>query len=155
MRITDMITTMGAAGVCLMFSGCADEGTSENLLTSGSGVESVTAGSETSDSADSGASGSSTNADDGDDGDDGPKLDVSMDTDDGADTGADDGGDGDCDGVEPPTPTAQLTGTVYSPNLEIPIAGALVYLTTTDPEPVPDGVYCAECVSLPCDAHYT
>ena len=56
MRITDMITTMGAAGVCLMFSGCADEGTSENLLTSGSGVESVTAGSETSDSADSGAS---------------------------------------------------------------------------------------------------
>ena len=66
-----------------------------------------------------------------------------------------DGGDGDCDGVEPPTPTAQLTGTVYAPNLEIPISGALVYLTTGDPEPVPDGVYCAECVSLPCDAHYT
>ena len=62
--------------------------------------------------------------------------------------------DGDCDGVEPPTPTAQLTGTVYAPNLEIPISGALVYLTTGDPEPVPDGVYCAECVSLPCDAHF-
>ena len=127
MRITDMITTMGAAGLCLALSGCADEGSSDSVLTSGSGVDSVTAGSETSDTADSGASGSSTNADedgeDGEDGDDGPKLDVSMDEDSG-DTGADDGGDGDCDGVEPPTATAQLTGTVYSPNLEIPIAGA-------------------------------
>jgi hypothetical protein len=83
---------------------------------------------------------------------DGVYLDVMMDS--GNMTADGDGGDGDCDGVEPPTPTAQLTGTVYAPNLEIPISGALVYLTNDDPDPVPDGVYCAECVSLPCDSHY-
>jgi hypothetical protein len=85
--------------------------------------------------------------------DSGEFLDVAM-TSTESGTADADGGDGDCDGVEPPTPTAQVVGTVYAPNLEIPISGALVYLTTGEVDPVPDGVYCAECVSLPCDAHF-
>jgi hypothetical protein len=67
---------------------------------------------------------------------------------------ADDGvaeGTNDCN----PSPTnATLRGTVYAPNLQIPISGALVYVGTTDPEPVPDGVYCATCVGVPCDAQF-
>ena len=54
-----------------------------------------------------------------------------------------------------PTTDATLTGTVYAPNMELPISGALVYLTTDAVEPVPDGVYCAECVELACDTPFT
>jgi hypothetical protein len=54
-----------------------------------------------------------------------------------------------------PKPTnGTLVGTVYAPNLQIPISGALVYVSSDDPEPVPDGVYCAECVGVPCDAQF-
>ncbi|MEM9461522.1 MAG: hypothetical protein AAGF11_45580 [Myxococcota bacterium] len=66
-----------------------------------------------------------------------------------------DGGPGDdpgCSGVA--DPNATLRGRVFAPNMEIPISGALVYVGTTPAEPVPDGVYCAECVQLPCDANY-
>lgn len=80
-----------------------------------------------------------------------PKLD--MGPDEGMLEAGDETGD-DCDGLNPPDPDAMLTGFVYAPNLEIPISGALVYLTNQDPEPIPDGVYCAECVELPCDAHF-
>jgi hypothetical protein len=80
----------------------------------------------------------------------GPRLD-SMQNDTGGTAG--DGGDGGC-GTPPPA-SSTVTGTVYAPNLEIPISGALVYTTNADPEPIPDEVYCAECVSLPCDAHFT
>lgn len=69
----------------------------------------------------------------------------------GATGNAGDGGSGDCT----PQPTnATLTGTVYAPNLEIPISGALVYVAAEDPEPVPDGVYCSECVAIPCNANF-
>lgn len=62
----------------------------------------------------------------------------------------DEGGEN-CD----PMPTnATLTGTVYAPNLEIPISGALVYVTDGDAEPVPDGVYCAQCVQVACNEHF-
>ncbi len=54
----------------------------------------------------------------------------------------------------PQSTNATLRGTVYAPNLTIPISGALVYVSTQDPEPVPDGVYCAECVGVPCDAQF-
>ena len=60
-------------------------------------------------------------------------------------------GSGDC---VPQGTNGTLTGTVYAPNLQIPISGALVYVTTDDPEPVPDGVYCATCVGVPCDAAF-
>lgn len=75
------------------------------------------------------------------------KLDVG-----GAGTGmTDDGGNENCD----PSPTnATLTGTVFAPNLEIPISGAVVYVTSGDAEAVPDGVYCAECVEVSCNDHF-
>ncbi len=85
----------------------------------------------------------------------GTKLDLSG-TDSGGtmDEGGQEGGD-DCNGYTPPNPDGQLTGTVYAPNLEIPISGALVYLTDEDPEPVPEYVYCATCVSLACGQNHT
>ena len=67
------------------------------------------------------------------------------------------GGPGDdpgCASEDIETPNAMLEGTVFAPNMEIPISGALVYVGNTPAEPVPDGVYCAECVDLPCDANF-
>lgn len=55
---------------------------------------------------------------------------------------------------EPKPTNATLTGVVYAPNMQIPISGALVYLTNGPVEPVPDGVYCSECVQLTCDAPF-
>jgi hypothetical protein len=115
---------------------------------SGTGDEGVTLG-PTDDGIDSNDDDVDSNADSNDTG---PKLDQSND--DGMVEAGDDEGDTDCAGTSPPTPDAMLTGFVYAPNLEIPISGALVYLTDQDPEPVPDEVYCAECVELPCDAHF-
>ncbi len=59
--------------------------------------------------------------------------------------------DVDCDSIES---DATLEGTVYAPNLVIPVSGALVYASKTAPEGVPNEVYCAECVKLPCDTPY-
>ncbi|RMH00553.1 MAG: hypothetical protein D6705_00140 [Deltaproteobacteria bacterium] len=59
---------------------------------------------------------------------------------------------GDC---PPVTGDALLTGTVYAPNQEIPVSGALVYAGTTPPDPIPQTVYCAECVELPCGTAHT
>jgi hypothetical protein len=42
----------------------------------------------------------------------------------------------------------ELTGRVFAPNGEIPIAGALVYVTTQPPAGIPDEVYCDECEML-------
>lgn len=76
----------------------------------------------------------------------GPLLDMSND--DGATTGVEEGGN-ECAGQVPQT-DGVLTGTVYAPNMQLPISGALVYLTDDVVEPVPDGTYCAECVELDC-----
>ncbi|HLT37630.1 MAG TPA: hypothetical protein VK034_15160, partial [Enhygromyxa sp.] len=54
-----------------------------------------------------------------------------------------------------PTPDALLQGVVYAPNMELPISGALVYVTSDPVEPIPDEVYCAECVELDCTTPYT
>jgi hypothetical protein len=62
---------------------------------------------------------------------------------------ADDGG-----GCVPQPTNATLTGTVYAPNLQIPISGAVVYVTNDDPVAVPDEVYCAECVQITCNEHF-
>jgi len=70
------------------------------------------------------------------------------------------GDDGTGDGPDgpPPVTTATLTGKVWAPNQapgqaapgqEIPISGALVYISTSKPEPIPAGVYCEECVPTP------
>ncbi|TPV93258.1 MAG: hypothetical protein B7733_21450 [Myxococcales bacterium FL481] len=61
--------------------------------------------------------------------------------------------DDDCEEGELPDPNALLTGTVFAPNMEIPISGALVYVTDEPVEPIPDGVYCAECVDVTCKHH--
>lgn len=63
-------------------------------------------------------------------------------------------GDEGSDNCDPLDSNATLQGTVYAPNLEIPISGALVYWGTEDPEPVPDSVYCAECVGVPCESEF-
>ena len=84
--------------------------------------------------------------DDGDD-DGGTKLDVSP----GGNASADGEGGDDCD---PVNPNATLSGTVFAPNLEIPISGALVYVSQDQPEGIPDGTYCAECVGVPCDSNF-
>ena len=67
-------------------------------------------------------------------------------------TATDEGG-GDCDGMVP-NPDATLVGTIYAPNLEIPISGALVYVTDDPVMGIPDEVYCAECVELDCETPY-
>jgi hypothetical protein len=72
------------------------------------------------------------------------------------DVGGGSGGQNGDDGGEcvPQGTNATLTGTVYAPNLQIPISGAVVYVTNGDAEPVPDGVYCAECVQIGCNEHF-
>lgn len=49
----------------------------------------------------------------------------------------------------PGQPGSRLTGKVVAPEGTIPIAGALVYVTTTPPPAIPDGVYCDKCIHLP------
>lgn len=50
---------------------------------------------------------------------------------------------------------ATLTGTVYAPEGTIPISGALVYITSYTPDPIPDHVYCDQCVELPSGTPFT
>lgn len=74
-------------------------------------------------------------------------------------TRPDPGGDDNVDAhVDPPGPAAQVTGRVWAPNQgpgqaapgqEIPISGAVVYISDVKPEPVPDHVYCEACVATP------
>jgi hypothetical protein len=52
------------------------------------------------------------------------------------------------------TGSATLTGTVYAPNMELPISDALVWASKDPPPPVPNTVYCNECVELECMAPY-
>jgi hypothetical protein len=61
---------------------------------------------------------------------------------------ADDGGST----TEGPPPVGALLGTVVAPEGTIPIAGALVYLTKTEPGPSPSGAYCDKCVQLTSNA---
>ncbi|MCS6913710.1 MAG: carboxypeptidase-like regulatory domain-containing protein [Myxococcales bacterium] len=48
-----------------------------------------------------------------------------------------------------PDIVARLSGRVLAPEGTIPIAGALIYVTSRRPPPIPDGVYCDRCVRLP------
>lgn len=49
---------------------------------------------------------------------------------------------------------ATLKGNVRAPNVQIPISGALVYVTDLPPAPRPTGVHCDECVTLSEDVPY-
>jgi hypothetical protein len=81
--------------------------------------------------------------DQSDQGDDGPKFDTLA---------TPDGGSGDCGGGD--IDNAMLTGTVFAPNGVIPVAGALVWIASEPPEGIPEQVYCAECVELPCGTDF-
>jgi len=74
----------------------------------------------------------------------GPKFDVFSSPDSG-------GGDGCGDDIG----DATLQGTVFAPNGTIPVSGAVVYVTNIEPEGIPDGVYCEDCVELGCEADVT
>lgn len=78
-------------------------------------------------------------------------LDVGGDT--GGGPGAGDEGGG-CSAEDIVEPNATLEGTVFSPNLQIPISGALVYVTDREVPDIPDESYCAECVELECDVNF-
>ena len=78
----------------------------------------------------------------------GAKFDVGN----GGGSGGDDGGGGSC---PPVTGDATLTGTVFAPNQEIPVSGALVYASVDKPDGIPQTVYCEECVELPCGTAFT
>lgn len=73
----------------------------------------------------------------------GPKFDVG---------GLNDMPPGDCIGHET---NATLTGTVLGPDGELPVSGALVYVTPDEPAGIPQQVYCADCTELGCDDDQT
>ncbi|MFO7562247.1 MAG: hypothetical protein R6X02_06360 [Enhygromyxa sp.] len=56
---------------------------------------------------------------------------------------------GDCCPANPGA-DAVLTGTVYAPNGTVPVSGAIVYTSDVVPDPIPDTVYCSECLELTC-----
>lgn len=45
--------------------------------------------------------------------------------------------------------TAEVEGVTYAPNGKLKLSGVLVYWTRTEPDAIPDGVYCDTCVELP------
>ncbi len=84
-------------------------------------------------------------------GDSGEVLDVGV-SGGGGTAAGDEGGGCSADDIDPPN--AMLQGTVFAPNLEIPISGALVYVTDGPVEPIPEQTYCSECVELSCDVNF-
>src|SRR5690606_25618091 len=98
-------------GISLVI-GCGDGGARDSVTTAGISTNGISAG--TSGDGD-GDSNSST----------GPVFDMGNDED-SATGSADDGIEGDCGPQELPVTDAVLTGTVYAPNMELPISGALV-----------------------------
>jgi hypothetical protein len=143
-------------GCVLMLACAADDGAAEDV-TSVSSITTldVTSGDGDPGDGDPGDGDADAGDGDGDDGDgDGDPDD--GDPDDGGNIKFDlaefpPGGDGDC----APNPDALLEGTVYAPNMVLPISGALVYVTSDPVEPIPDEVYCAECVELDCTTPFT
>jgi len=129
-------------------AGCSDDGQAE---TTTSATVPGTIGTQPTNPPGGTSSGSTggaptTSGDTGDTGDEtsvnpsGPKFDV----------GGMDLGGGDTDDCGNVSTDATLTGRVYAPNLQLPISGALVYVTSGAVVPPPDAVYCAECVALDC-----
>jgi hypothetical protein len=54
-----------------------------------------------------------------------------------------------------PKVVAHLTGKVVAPEGTIPISNALIYLASTTPPPIPQGVFCDKCVELTPTTPYT
>jgi len=57
-------------------------------------------------------------------------------------------------GAVPPT-VGTLTGKVLAPEGTIPISGALIYLTSGSPPPIPDGTYCDKCTTIDASTPFT
>ena len=49
------------------------------------------------------------------------------------------------------TVSVTFSGTIYAPNGTLPMANALFYVTAKEPEAIPEGAYCDQCVTLPDD----
>jgi hypothetical protein len=64
----------------------------------------------------------------------------------------DNGIDDDCDGLTDEDDGLfggkTLTGTVMAPSESFPISGALVYITSAPPSPIPDSTFCYECEDM-------
>ncbi len=71
--------------------------------------------------------------------------------------GINDGGGASGGGTDEPPPPAKgnVTGVVWAPQTTIPISGALVYLTMSQPPPIPDGVFCDACEQLTASIPHT
>ncbi len=123
------------------------------------GSEGLTAGGTLGDHATDGGAHGADGTGDGPGGDGAP--------DDGADGGSDggvkfDAGAGDdgtpeptgCPGP-PPGGDAALSGQVFAPNGELPVAGAAVWVSDDKPSGIPDHVYCEACVEIDCDTPQT
>lgn len=54
-----------------------------------------------------------------------------------------------------PSKVGDLNGKVLAPEGTIPISGALIYLTTGEPAPIPDGTYCDKCTTLDVNTPFT
>lgn len=98
------------------------------------------------DDAEMSGTGHSSEVDDDSAGDDGIKFDAG-------------GGDGmpmptDCPGPAPGG-DATISGQVFAPNGELPIAGAAILISDAPPTGVPDHVYCEACVAIDCDAPHS
>lgn len=137
-----------------LVAGCGDDGTQQPTGTATSGTmttipgpSTMTGGAPTSSSASDTGGDPSVTTDPAltSEGPTGPKFDV----------GVLDMGSGDTAGCVGVSTDATLTGTVYAPNLVLPISDALVYVTSGAVEAPPDAVYCAECVELDCDTPST
>ena len=131
----------------------ADDESGEQGSSDGSGG--TDSGNGSSETGSPGGSDSGEAGDEESDDDDGQKFDVFVNE---GDTGSGSGGEGigDCDEENFLPTDAVLKGTVYAPNLEVPISGALVYTTRADDiETVIDGAFCDECIELICNEPYT
>jgi hypothetical protein len=94
---------------------------------------------------DGSSTGVSTSTEEGS-GDDGIRYDVAD-----TDSHTDDSGTDPCD---PPGGDAGMAGTVFAPDGALPISGALVWVSPEPPEPIPQTVYCLECVELECGTNW-
>ncbi|MEO7113638.1 MAG: hypothetical protein ABI183_24580, partial [Polyangiaceae bacterium] len=54
-----------------------------------------------------------------------------------------------------PAKVGDLAGKVFAPEGTIPISGALIYLTTGSPAPIPDGTYCDKCTTIDANTPFT
>ena len=138
-RPVSSVTALIVGWVFLLAS-CSQSRESSDAATSMTGIVPGTS---------SGADPDDDSDDDGNSEDSQGVLDVAV-----GETEGDPGDNSECSSEDLEEPNATLRGTVFAPNMEIPISGALVYVGREAAEPVPDRVYCSECVQLSCETNF-